>query len=75
MRRLQSSPFSSVPYPPLRASILVGCLVTEDAPNRLICMGLPNVRAGSALGPQIRCFLLERVWFYPIRLMNWFRSK
>ena len=30
---------SSAPYPPLCALILVECLVTEDAPNGLICMG------------------------------------
>jgi len=47
----------------------------EDAPNQLICMGLSNVRVGSAFASQLRRFLLELVWFYPIRLMNWFRSK
>jgi hypothetical protein len=37
--------------------------------------GFTERASRSALGPQIRCFLLERVWFYPIRLMNWFKSK
>jgi hypothetical protein len=30
---------------------------------------------GSALAPQLRRFLLERVQPYPIRLVNWFMSK
>ena len=55
--------------------ILVDCLVTEDTPNRLICMGLSKARVGSALAAQLRRFLLERVQPYPIRLVNWFMSK
>ena len=61
--------------PPLRAPILGDCLVREDVPSRLICMGLSNARVGSALAAQLRRFLLERVQPYPIRLVNWFMSK
>jgi hypothetical protein len=32
---------------PLCAPILVDCLVMEDAPNRLICMGQQLARLGS----------------------------